>query len=94
MKELKETMSFNSILLDRITTPFDFTLTSTPPKVIQLNENVTDNSISFKNDKLHIAKIEDYISKKCDEVTLQHLKWELLKERNNDVPCESAVNSN
>ena len=87
-------MSFNNILLDSITTPLDIILTSSSPKVIQPNENDSDNSVSSKSDKSHIAKIEDYISKKHDEVALKHLKRELLKEINNEIPCKSAVNSN
>ena len=87
-------MSFNNILLDSITTPLDITLTSSSPKAIHSNENASDNSASSKNDKLHIAKTEDYISKKYDEVALQHLKRELLKEINNEVSCKSVVNSN
>ena len=63
-------------------------------EVTQSNENVSHNSASSKNDKSHIAKIEDYISKKYDEVALQHLKRELLKEINNEVSCKSVVNSN
>ena len=87
-------MSFNNILLDSITTPLDIVLTSSSPKVIQPTENNIDNSVSSKSDKLHTTKIEDYISKKFDEVALQHLKRELLKEINNEIPCKSAVNSN
>ena len=87
-------MSFNNILLDSITTPLDIILTSSSPKVIQPNENDSDNSVSSKSDKLHIAKIEDHASKKYDEVGLKHLKRELLKEINNEIPCKSAVNSN
>ena len=87
-------MSFNNILLDSITTPLDVILTSSSLKVIHSNENVSDNSAFSKNDKSHIAKIEDYISKKCDEVALQHLKRELLKEINNEVSCKFLVNSN
>ena len=87
-------MSFNNILLDSITTPLDITLTSSSPKAIHSNENASDNSASSKNDKLHIAQTEDYISKKYDEVALQHLKRELLKEINNEVSCKSVVNSN
>ena len=70
------------------------TLTSSSPKAIHSNENASDNSASSKNDKLHIAKTEDYISKKYDEVALQHLKRELLKEINNEVSWKSVVNSN
>ena len=77
-------MSFNNILLDSITTPFETTITSRSPKVIQQNKNISDNSVSSKNDKSHIAKIESYISKKYDEVGLQNLKRELLKEINNE----------
>ena len=51
-------------------------------------------SVSSESDKSHTAKIEDYISKKYDEVALQHLKWEELKEINNECPCKSEVNSN
>ena len=87
-------MSFNNILLENITTPLDIILTSSSPKAIHSNENVSDNSASSKNDKSHIAKIEDYISKKYDEVALQHLKRELLKEINNELSCKSVVNSN
>ena len=87
-------MSFNNILLDSITTPLDIILTSSSPKVIQPNENDSDNSVSSKSDKLHIAKIEDHASKKYDEVGLKHLKRELLKEINNEIPCKSVVNSN
>ena len=72
-------MSFNNILLDNITTPLDIELTSSSPKVIQLNENNSGNSISSRSNKSHIAKIEDYISKKYDEVVL-NLKQEWLKE--------------
>ena len=43
---------------------------------------------------MHLAKIEDYISKKYDEVAQQLLKRKLLKEINNKIPCKSAVNSN
>ena len=75
-----------------IATPLDLTLTSSSPKVIQQKENFSDDSV--KNNKSHIVKTEDYISKKYDEVALQHLKLDLLKEVNNEVPCESAVNSN
>ena len=77
-------MSFNNILLDSITTPFEITITSSSPKVIQQNKNISDNSVSSKNDQSHIAKIENYISKKYDEVGLQNLKRELLKEINNE----------
>ena len=77
-------MSFNNILLDSITTPFETTITSSSPKVIQQNKNISDNSVSSKNDQSHIAKIENYISKKYDEVGLQNLKRELLKEINNE----------
>ena len=87
-------MSFNNILLDSIATPLDIILTSISPKVIQPNENDSDNSVSSESDKSHIAKIEDYISKKYDEVALQHLKREELKEINNECPCKSEVNSN
>ena len=87
-------MSFDNILLDSITSPLDIILTSSSPKVIEPNENVSDNSVSFKGNKLHIAKIEDYLSKRYDEVALQHLKRELLKETNNEVQCKSVVNLN
>ena len=87
-------MSFNIILLDSITTPLGIILTSSSPKAIQPNENDSDNSVSSKSGKSHIAKIEDYISKIYDEVALQHLKRELLREINYEIPCKSAVNSN
>ena len=87
-------MSYNNILLDSITSPLDIILTSSSPKVIKPSENVSDNSVSSKGNKSHIAKIEDYLSKKYDEVALQHLKRELLKEINNEVQCKSAVNLN
>ena len=86
-------MSFNNILLDSITTPLDIILTSSSPKAIQPNENDSGNSVSSKSGKSHIAK-RDYISKKYDEVALHHLKRELLREINNEIPCKSAVNSN
>ena len=86
--------SFNNILLDNITTPSDIILTSSSPKVIHSNENVSGKSASSKSDKSYIAKIEDYISKKYDEVALQQLKRELWKKINNEVSCKSVVNSN
>ena len=89
-----ENMSFNNILLDSIAKPFDIILTSITTKANQQNKNVSENSISSKNNKLYIATIEDYISKKHDEVAPQHLKQELMNKTNNEVPCKSAVNSN
>ena len=72
-------MSLNNNLLDNITTPLDIELTSSSPKVIQLNKNNSGNSVSSSSNRSHIANIEDYISKKYDEVAL-HLKQEWLKK--------------
>ena len=82
---------FNNILLGSITRPLDIMVTSSSPKVIQPNEYVSAHSVSSKSDKPHIAKIEDYISKKHDQVAPQHLNRELLKEIHNEVSCKSAV---
>ena len=53
-------MSFDKIFLDSITTPLDIILTSSSPKIIQGNENVSKNSVCSKRDKSNIAKIENY----------------------------------
>ena len=55
-------MSFNKIFVDSITLPWDIILTSNSPKAIPVK------AFPFPLK----AKIEDYISKKYDEVALQH----------------------
>ena len=61
--KLTENMSFDKIFLDSITTPLDIILTSSSPKIIQGNENVSKNSVCSKSDKSNIAKIENYWKK-------------------------------
>ena len=58
---LSKKMSFNNILLDSIATTFEITLTSSSPKVIEQNKNVSDKSVSSKNaynqNRLYIKEI-------------------------------------
>ena len=44
-----ENISFKNILLDSIAKPFDINLTSSPPREIQQNKNVSKNSVSSKS---------------------------------------------
>ena len=89
--EQKEIAYFNNPLLDNIELPIDFTLVSTPKEVSTpslLNNISSENLRNAKTssfDKSHVAKIEDYVDQKFDQVTLKHLKFQVLTEIKNDL---------
>ena len=87
--EQKEIAYFNNLLLDNIKVSIDITLVSTPKEVStpsllhnSPSENLPNRKTSF-SDKLHIAKIENYIDQKFDQAALKHLKFQILTEIKN-----------
>ena len=87
--EQKEIAYFNNLLLENIEVSIDITLVSTPKEVStpsllhnSPSENLPNRKTSF-SDKLHIAKIENYIDQKFDQAALKHLKFQILTEIKN-----------
>ena len=94
--EQKETAYFNNPLLDNIELPIDITLVSTPKEVSTpslLNNSPSKslrNTKTSSSDESHIAKIENYIDQKFDQVALKHLKFQILTKIKNDLDKDNT----
>ena len=87
--EQKQTTNYDNLLLDNINTsiPIDITL-STALKLLcnsalSLLKNHQSEVLDKKNSLINnfdIAKIEEYINKKYDQIALEHLKFQIVKQ--------------
>ena len=87
--EQKQAANYDNLLLDHLSTsiPIDITLSTTPKMLRNSTPSLLKNhqsEISYKENSptnnFHITKIEDYINKKYDQIALQHLKSQIVKE--------------
>ena len=87
--EQKQATNYDKLLLDNINTPLpiDITLSTTPNQLCNSTPSLLKNHQSEVLDKenspinnSHIMKIEDYINKKYDQIALEHLKSQIVKE--------------
>ena len=97
--EQKQATNYDNLLLDNINTPLpiDITLSTTPKQLCNSTPSLLKNHQSEVLDKenspinnSHITKIENYINKKYDQIALEHLKSQIVKEikhefTNNDI---------
>ena len=97
--EQKEAANYDNLLLDNLNTsiPIDITLSTSPKMLRNSTPSLLKNhqwKVSYKENSptnnFHITKIEDYINKKYDQIALQHLKSQIIKEikrefTNNDI---------
>ena len=80
---------FNNLLLGNIEVPIFITLVSTPKEVSTsslLHNSPSENLRNAKtssSDKSHIAKIENFIYQKFDQVALKHLKFQIVNKNQN-----------
>ena len=87
--EQKQATNYDNLLLDNINTPLpiDITLSTTPKQLCNSTPSLLKNHQSEVLDKenspinnSHITKIENYINKKYDQIALEHLKSQTVKE--------------
>ena len=87
--EQKQGTNCDNLLLDNISTllPIDTTLSTTPKQLCNSIPSLLKNHQSEVLDKenspinnSHITKMEDYINKKYDQIALEHLKSQIVKE--------------
>ena len=97
--EQKQAANYDNLLLDNLSTsiPIDITLSTTPKMLRNSTPSLLKNhqsEISYKENSptnnFHITKIEDYINKKYDQIALEHLKSQIVK----DIKHEFTNNDN
>ena len=87
--ETIESTQLRNILLDHYDTPINITLSAPTPLKNYCNGTETNKTSPANNSD--IKKTEDYITKKYDEVALNHLRRQILKEVTQSV--DKKINS-
>ena len=87
--EQKQANNYDNLLLDNINTPLpiDITLSTTPKQLCNSTPSLLKNHqsevLAKENSPInnfHITKIENYINKKYDQIALEYLKSQIVKE--------------